>query len=375
MQDARIPIFDGHNDTVLSLRGTGRSFFTHGTEGHIDLPRAKAGGLAGGIFAIFVPAPNEAIDLDDPGAAADSAVADAVTSDAPEETADPAGPPAAGPVINLDPGDIPLAYATQFTLTEMARLLRIEAQSRGEVQIVRDAASLRRCIADGRFAIQIHIEGAEAIDADLDTLDVFHAAGLRSVGIVWSRPNIFAHGVPFGPGSPDTGPGLTERGRDLVRACNRLRLMIDLSHLNERGFWDVAELSDAPLVASHSNAHAIAATTRNLTDRQLDAIRDSDGLVGLNFHVGFLRPDGRRDPETPLDVMADHVDYLVERLGPDRVGLGSDFDGATMPNAIGDTTGLPALVETLRARGYDDGALRKIGHENWVRVLEATWGA
>ena len=375
MQDARIPIFDGHNDTVLSLRGTGRSFFTHGTEGHIDLPRAKAGGLAGGIFAIFVPAPDEAIDLDDPGAAADSAVADAVATDAPEESGDTTAPAAAGPVINLDASDISLAYASQFTITEIARLLRIEAQSRGEVEIVRDAASLRRCVADGRFAIQIHIEGAEAIDADLDTLEVFHAAGLRSLGIVWSRPNIFAHGVPFGPGSPDTGPGLTERGRDLVRACNRLRVMIDLSHLNERGFWDVAGLSDAPLVASHSNAHAIAPTTRNLTDRQLDAIRDSDGLVGVNFHVGFLRPDGQREPETPLSVVADHVDYLVERVGPTRVGLGSDFDGATMPNAMGDVTGLPVLVETLRARGYDDATLRMIGHENWVRVLETTWGA
>ncbi|MBA2753070.1 MAG: membrane dipeptidase [Chloroflexia bacterium] len=375
MQERQIPIFDGHNDTVLSLRGTGRSFFTHGTEGHIDLPRAKAGGLAGGIFAIFVPAPDEAIDIADPGAAADTAVAEAVASDAPEESTAATATPAAAPVINLDPAGIPLAYASQFTMTEIARLLRIEAHSRGGVEIVRDASSLRRCIADGPFAIQIHIEGAEAIDADLDTLEVFHAAGLRSLGIVWSRPNIFAHGVPFGPGSPDTGPGLTDRGRDLVRACNRLRVMIDLSHLNERGFWDVAGLSDAPLVASHSNAHAIAPTTRNLTDRQLDAIRDSDGLVGVNFHVGFLRPDGQRDPETPLDVIADHVDYLVERVGPGRVGLGSDFDGATMPNAIGDATGLPALVETLRGRGYDDATLRQVGHENWVRVLEATWGA
>ena len=99
--------------------------------------------------------------------------------------------------------------------------------------------------------------------------------GLRSLGPVWSRPNIFGHGVPFAwPRSPDTGPGLTPAGRDLIKACNKLRVMIDLSHLNEQGFWDVARLSSAPLVATHTCVHAICPSTRNLTDRQLDAIRE-----------------------------------------------------------------------------------------------------
>ncbi len=198
---------------------------------------------------------------------------------------------------------------------------------------------------------------------------------MRSLGIVWSRQNIFAHGVPFGPGSPDTGPGLTDLGKDLVRACNRMGIMLDLSHLNEKGFWDVAALSDAPLVCSHSNAHALAESTRNLTDKQLDAIKESNGLVGINFHVGFLRPDGKNDPETPLTVMADHIDYLIERLGADKVGLGSDFDGATMPKELADASKLPNLFAVLRERGYDEATLRKIGFENWVRVLGETWRA
>lgn len=377
MSDAsqrQIAIFDGHNDTVLSLRGTGRSFFNRTDQGHIDLPRARAGGLAGGIFAVFVPAPRQNVSA---GAAADAAVASAVQLAAPQEKPSQAQRDAASQgetsVIPPPPG-LTHEYALTFAMAEVARLFRTEAQSGGDVKIVRTAAELRECIENGTFAIQIHFEGAEAIDPELDALEVFHAAGLRSLGIVWSRSNAFGHGVPFGIGSPDTGPGLTEAGKELVRACNRLRIMLDLSHLNEKGFWDVAEISDAPLVCSHSNVHAISGATRNLTAKQLDAIKASNGLVGLNFHVGFLRPDGERDPNTALDVMADHVDGLVERLGIDNVGLGSDFDGATMPEAIGDVTGLPALMETLRARGYDAAALRKIGHENWVAVLERTWG-
>jgi membrane dipeptidase len=150
--------------------------------------------------------------------------------------------------------------------------------------------------------------------------------------------------------------------------------MIDLSHLNERGFWDVAALSDAPLVATHSNAHALCASSRNLTDRQLDAIRDSDGMVGVNFAVSFLREDGRDDTNTPLEAVVRHVDYLVERLGIDRVGFGSDFDGAMVPEAIGDVSGLPKLLAALREHGYGEAELRKLAHGNWISVLRRTWG-
>ncbi len=357
-----LPIFDGHNDTLLRLFGrTGgerdwAGFFARGERGHLDLPRAREGGLGGGFFAVFVPT--------DPDAPKPEDTMPATTSDTDDLNLRPVPP---------TPG---LAYAQRTALAMTAGLFRIEAQSAGAVKVVRTAGELATCLQDGALAAILHFEGAEAIDTDLDALEIFHRAGLRSLGLVWSRPNAFAHGVPFRfPHSPDTGPGLTDAGRELVRACNRLRIMIDLSHLNERGFWDVAALSDAPLVATHSNAHALCPTTRNLTDRQLDAIRDSDGMVGLNFAVGFLREDGKNDADTLLDTMVRHIDHLVGRLGLDRVGLGSDFDGATIPRAIGDAAGLPRLVAALRERGYDDAALRKLAHENWVRVLKKTWGA
>jgi len=181
--------------------------------------------------------------------------------------------------------------------------------------------------------------------------------------------------VPFAyPQSPDTGPGLTDAGRALVRECDRLGVMIDLSHITEKGFWDVAGISDQPLVASHSNVHAITPVARNLTDRQLDAIRERNGLVGLNFAVTMLRPDGRDKGDTPIADMIRHVDHLVERLGIDGVAIGSDFDGALIPRAIGSAAGLQNLVAALSDAGYGDEDLAKICRENWLRVLRSAWG-
>jgi membrane dipeptidase len=204
---------------------------------------------------------------------------------------------------------------------------------------------------------------------------VYYAAGVRSVGLTHSRDNTFGHGVQGQfPSSPDTGPGLTDAGKHLVRLCNELGVVIDLSHLNEKGFWDVANLSEDPLVATHSNAHALTPHPRNLTVEQLDAVRDSNGIVGLNFAVSFLRDDGARDADTPVSRMVDHIEYLADTVGVDRVALGSDFDGTIVPREIGDAAGLPVLFDALRARGYDDVALEKIAWRNWVRVLRDTWG-
>lgn len=355
MSTTPLPIFDGHNDVLLALyeqeRGEGISFFDRSTKGHIDLPRAREGGFAGGFFAIYIPE-------------------------------DPSKPKPDVPVIPSTPGSyaaplpppLELGYAQRAALSMAGILFRIEAQSQGQVKVVRTTDELETCLRNGVLAAILHLEGAEPIDDNLYALDVFYQAGLRSLGPVWSRPTIFGEGVPFRfPHSPDTGPGLTDVGRELVRACNQKGILIDLSHINEQGFWDVAKLSNAPLVATHSNVHAICPSPRNLTDRQLDAIRDSDGMVGLNFFVGFLREDGRNDANTPLEVMVRHIDYLVERLGIDRVGFGSDFDGAKVAQDIGDATGLPKLVAALRAHGYDEAAMRKLAYENWLRVLRKTW--
>lgn len=352
-----LPIFDGHNDVLLNLhlpeRGAGRSFFAESDKGHLDLPRIQKGGFGGGFFAVFVPPePGPTMPKEE----------DII------QTANGYEFPLA-PVLNYD-------YALKTTMAVTARLFRLEAKSEGQVKLVRTADELEASLHRGVLAALLHFEGAEAIDPNLDALEVFYQAGLRSLGIVWSRPNIFGHGVPFKfPYSPDTGPGLTDLGKNLVRACNRMGIMIDLSHITEQGFWDVEKLSDKPLVATHSNVHALCPCPRNLTDKQLDAIKASQGMVGLNFAVSFLRSDGRNDADTLINVMIQHIDYLVEHLGIDHVGFGSDFDGATIPQEIHDVTGLPKLIAALREHGYDDVALRKLAYENWVHVLRKTWHA
>jgi membrane dipeptidase len=228
----------------------------------------------------------------------------------------------------------------------------------------------------GAVAGVLHFEGAEAIGPDLDALHLFHAAGLRSLGPVWSRPTLFGHGVPFRyPSTGDTGPGLTDLGKALIRECNALRIMIDLSHLNEAGFWDVAKLSDAPLVATHSNAHAVTPSSRNLSDRQLQAIGESGGMAGLNFATCFLREDGRESADMTLDPVKRHIAHMLKLAGEDHVGLGSDYDGATTPKDIGGVEGLPVLIAAMREMGLGDALIEKIAHGNWLRLLERTWGA
>jgi membrane dipeptidase len=150
--------------------------------------------------------------------------------------------------------------------------------------------------------------------------------------------------------------------------------MIDLSHLNERKFWDVAAISNAPLVATHSNAHALSPHSRNLTDIQLAAIRETGGIVGVNFSTSFLRPDGHRDSDTPIELVIKHIDHILKHVGEDGVGFGSDFDGAKIPTGIGNAAGLQNLVQVMRTRDYGEPLIEKLCYRNWLRVLGQSWG-
>jgi len=346
-----IPFFDGHNDTLLRLLEDARpdkvALFRDGlAEAHIDLPRARAAGMAGGFFAMFPPP---------------------VKTSLSDVAASPAN--AKGEL----PPRLDLADAQRSTNAMAAILFRLERA--GTLAVCRSAADIRAAMAAERLAAIFHIEGAEAIDTDFDGFEVLYAAGLRSLGITWSRANAFGTGVPFRhPADPDIGPGLTDAGKELVRLCDARGVMIDLSHLNAAGFRDVAAISTRPLVATHSNVHAICPTTRNLVDWQLAAIRESGGVVGLNFAALFLRPDGANDADTPIEVMVRHIDALVEALGEDGVALGSDFDGATMPAEIRDVGGVPKLLQALLDKGYGQALVRKIALGNWLGLVERVIG-
>jgi membrane dipeptidase len=361
-------IFDGHNDTLVHLflpeRGKGRSFFEESAVGQLDLPRARKGGLAGGMFSIFTPPPPHSPE-------ADGMAGFAFTETGYRQRL-------ASPI---DP-----QYARTFTDAVIDFLDRLEAQSDGAFQVVRDAAALEANLQTGVVSAVLHIEGAEAIREDFSNLPAYYDRGLRALGLVWSRPNAFGCGVPFEfPASPDTGPGLTQAGQGLVEACNRLGILIDLAHITEKGFWDVARLSNAPLVVTHADVHALCPSTRNLTDAQIDAVGKSGGVIGVNFEpyntsleaaqAGQMAMDQwmQQTMDAPLRQIVRHIAYIARRAGVDSVAFGSDFDGADMPTALKDAAGLPGLVAALDEDGFSDAEIEKIAYQNWLRVFRDTW--
>jgi membrane dipeptidase len=351
-----LPVFDGHNDTLLRLTKAGthgaRSFIKGSNEGHIDLPGAKKGGMIGGIFAICVPAPDSSEESD----------------------------PMYGFTITETGYDVKLRspidrkYAIEFTESALDVVRAIEHDAKGDVRTVLNYEDIGEFRKRDIFSIVLHFEGADVINKDLSNLYTYYERGLRSLGLVWSRPNEFGNGVPYRfPHSPDTGPGLTPSGKDLVRECNRLGIMIDLSHINEKGFWDVANITQAPLVVTHTNVFSLCHSTRNVTDEQIRAVGLSNGVIGISFVPENLNPHGKPDPDTPLSMIADHIDYVAREAGIDHVAFGSDFDGAELPDAINDVTKLPELITTLKNKGYSSESLEKITYRNWLRVFKDTW--
>lgn len=335
------PIFDGHNDLLSCLQSEGETpeqgFFA-GRQGDITLAKCRAGGFAGGLFAMW--------PMNDPAT-----------------RVDPMATYRAFPEIRQD-------TALTDTLAQAAIFARLTKSWPDALRACRSVAEIEAAREAGAIAAVLHLEGAEAIGPDMDLLHLLYAAGLRSLGPVWSRPNIFGHGVPFNfPASPDTGAGLSDAGRALVRECDKLGVLVDLSHLNEAGFWDVAATSHRPLVATHSASHALTPATRNLTDRQLDAMAERGGLVGLNYGCAFIRADGVKNSDTGPEVMIRHLDHLLEKLGESGVALGSDFDGTMIPAFLRDAAGLPKLTAAMQAAGYGDDLIRRICWGNWMGLL------
>jgi membrane dipeptidase len=347
-------IFDGHNDILHKIYSSAdpldsRAFLVEGT-GHLDYPRARQGEFWGGFFAVY------ADNLPDVPSAEERTIYS-------EE----------GFQVTLPPA-LPFPYANQAAL-KMIRLMKaIEKDSQGGLKIVTSGQDLRECLEDNRLAAVLHLEGAEPIQPDLGNLEEFYELGVRSLGITWSRPNAFGHGVPFAyPGHPDSGPGLTDPGKQLVAACNQLGILIDLAHLNEKGFWEVAALSSAPLVSTHSAAHSLSPKARNLTDDQLRAVGESGGVVGVIFSVNDLDGGPRPKEDGPMSNIIRHIQYIADLIGPDQVAFGSDFDGTRISSELGDVSGYQKLVDLLEEAGFSLEEREKICWKNWIRVLEDTW--
>ena len=350
IKDLTMPIIDGHNDTIKNIFLTKRNFLEKCDNGHVDLIRACKAGLKCGFFAILSIA--ESIKEREFGYGLS-------LSESGWEVAYPT--------------PLRQEYAEKFTNDLMNYFFNMIDRT-SEIRVIKEFTEFSHNISQNILSVILHFEGAEAIKENLANLESYYNKGLRSLGIVWSRSNAFGYGVPFKfPCSPDLGPGLTKAGKELVRQCNELGIIVDLAHLNEKGFFDVEKISKAPLVVSHAAVHSVCNSSTNLTDYQIDAIKDSNGVIGVIFDVLNTRSDGKFIIDTPLSVITKHIDYIVNRIGIDYVAFGSDFDGGQIPLEVNDVTGMPKIVNLLKKIGYSVEDIEKIAYKNWLRVIKDTW--
>jgi membrane dipeptidase len=317
------PILDGHEDFITAIPRQNRDFLTESDQGHVDLPRAQRGCLGGTFVSIYLT--NQQAELNAVG------------------------------------------YAVQ----EINDYLRICDRSDGAVRVVRTCAELDQALAGGAFAGILHFEGADPISYSLKELRVFYEAGLRSLGITWSRPTIFGYGVMFR--DPQPKGGLTDAGLALVAECNRLGILLDVSHLNPPGFWDLYRATERPFVATHSSVKAISPHVRNLDDDQIKAIAEKDGTIGINFANAFLRPDMGREDDTPLELVLSHFEHIINLVGDRHVSFGTDYDGTGVPSVLKDAAHLPVVLRAFKQRGWSDDRVERICNGNFRRVLRAVW--
>jgi len=227
------------------------------------------------------------------------------------------------------------------------------------------ADDVRRAKKEGKVALMLSMEGAEGLEGDLRLLRTYYRLGLRCLGITWNRRNEAADGTA----ERGTGGGLTQFGRDLVKECNRLGIVLDLSHLAPRGVEDVLALADGPVIVTHADCFALWPHPRNLTDAQLEAIAKTGGFVGFCPVPLFL---GENEQRSDLSTLLDHVDHMLSVMGEDGIGLGMDFDGMEESRVIGieDVSMLPNLTSELSERGHSPEVIGKILGGNFMRVLD-----
>lgn len=231
-----------------------------------------------------------------------------------------------------------------------------------------------------RLSFMIGFEGGEALVNDLRLLKVYHTIGLRRLTLTWNNRNMIADGVTW----QKSRGGLTEFGTDVVLECNKLGIIVDVSHITDQGLWDTLETSKAPIIASHSNCRAICNHNRNLTDDMIKALTEKEGVIGVNYVPFFLKDmdfnklragdlnEKKKLESVTVDTVIDHIDHMVEIIGnANHIGLGSDFNGVpSIAKGLEDASKLPNLTKGLVARGYSDSEIQGILGENFLRVIK-----
>ena len=303
-------LFDGHCDTILRcyLEGGG----LRRQAGHLDLERRRGKGRWAQFFATFG-----------------------------------------------SPEDMPGRSLWEVFLEEYA-LCRSEMDANADlVAFCRTGEEARAAFAAGKTAAFLSAEGAELLDCDPDKLRLAHRMGVRIVNITWNHPNALS-----GTNAEEPDRGLSEQGRAFVKTMGELGMLVDVSHLSDPGFWDVMEITDRPVVATHSNARAIFPHPRNLTDAQFTAIINTNGVAGLNMYAGFLGDD----PD--FDTVVSHLEHFLALGGENNVSMGGDWDGITrMPRGMSGIQDMEKLYEHLLRRNYSESLLEKVFYSNLMRVV------
>lgn len=234
---------------------------------------------------------------------------------------------------------------------------------------------IRNAMNENKFFIILGVEGLSGIGSDMNQLAILHRLGIRHASLTWNEANALATGV----GSDDIGRGVTEVGERVIKYMEELGMIVDVSHLNEKSFWDVVEISKKPIIASHSNSKALCGHRRNITDEQAKAIGQTGGVIGVNVCGAFVS-----DNKSTLEKYIDHIDHFVNTIGIDGVGIGFDFCDFLREGPIDDndeyfkdrTVDLDTIsksgnvINALYSRGYKEADIRKITHENFLRVIK-----
>ncbi len=353
-------VVDGHNDILYRVMHGGE-METYGTRGHSDLPRFRRGGVDVQLFSVWV--------------------ASKLKGDA----------------------------AWQYALDQMDSLHAIAARNNENMRIVLTQNDMDEALTSNVLASLLHLEGGRCIDGRRDRILALHARGLRSFGLTWNYSSDWASCSKDESARKVKG-GLSHKGKSFVRLLDSLGILIDVSHLGERAFWDVLSTSSHPVFASHSSCAALRPHHRNLTDKQLRALAENNGIAMMNYFPGFLSsrvndshrkqlrdyakrhmalknkyPDRGEDYLKAVDnliqkaerkklvtlrTLADHIDHAVSIAGIDHVGIGSDFDGIGLtPVGLADVTDLPLLTRELLRRGYTEPQIKKVLGENFLRVF------
>ncbi|NPD88279.1 MAG: dipeptidase [Asgard group archaeon] len=306
-------IIDGHIDVLFALQRQQRSFSRESEVGHVDLPRMKKGNVLAAFFAVFPKVSSYSISR------------------------------------GVD-------YWFQLVDNPENELLQIKR-----------IEDFEKCKRENKVGAILHFEGSGGLESEFHNLRNYHKLGLRSMGLSWSNLNQFATGV-----GNDEMRGLTIEGKQLLGEMEELGIIVDVSHLNEKSFWDVVDNTSKPIIASHSNAYSLCDHIRNLKDEQIEAIGESNGTIGINFCVSFLSSELNKD-EITFEIIKNHIDHIVDKVGINHVSLGSDYDGATIPTAIKDISHYPILLKYLEETGYNETELNKIKYENFIRVMKDCW--